>query len=85
MERRKAWRLLQSQAGIESVDYEAQRQVLADVDEGRVSKEELFARGAKLVAERAAGATGTPPRAARSGPAGGGASNPAPRVASPPD
>jgi pyruvate-ferredoxin/flavodoxin oxidoreductase len=85
VERRKAWRLLQSQAGIVNSDYKAQRQVLADVDEGRLPMEELFARGAELVAERVAEATGQPPKAAKNATAGGGVANPAPRVASPPE
>jgi hypothetical protein len=53
VERRKAWRLLQSKAGIENADYEAQRSILADVDAGRVSREELFARGHEMLRERA--------------------------------
>jgi pyruvate-ferredoxin/flavodoxin oxidoreductase len=85
VERRKAWRLLQSQAGIVNQDYKAQREVLKDVDEGRLAKEELFRRGAELVAEKVAEATGKPARVAMSVPAGGGATNPASRVASPPE
>src|SRR5262249_41708296 len=42
VERRKAWRMLQSKAGIENREYAAQRALLADVDAGRISKEELF-------------------------------------------
>jgi pyruvate-ferredoxin/flavodoxin oxidoreductase len=52
VERRKAWRMLQSKAGIENREYIAQRSVLADVDAGKISKEELFARGEQLVKER---------------------------------
>jgi pyruvate-ferredoxin/flavodoxin oxidoreductase len=52
VERRKAWRMLQSKAGIENKEYNAQRSVLADVDAGKVSKEELFARGEQLLKER---------------------------------
>jgi pyruvate-ferredoxin/flavodoxin oxidoreductase len=52
VERRKAWRLLQSKAGIENREYKAQRQLLADVDAGRIAKEELFARGEELLRER---------------------------------
>ena len=51
VERRKAWRMLQSKAGIENREYKAQRSVLADVDAGRISKEELFARGRGADAE----------------------------------
>jgi len=52
IERRKAWRMLQSKAGIENLEYKAQRSILSDVDAGRVSKEELFARGPELLKER---------------------------------
>ena len=55
VERRKAWRLLQSKAGIENREYKAQRSILADVDAGRISREELFARAEELLRERAAG------------------------------
>jgi pyruvate-ferredoxin/flavodoxin oxidoreductase len=52
VERRKAWRMLQSKAGIENREYKAQRSILADVDAGKVSKEELFARAEELMKER---------------------------------
>ncbi|HET6278953.1 MAG TPA: hypothetical protein VFG08_09230, partial [Candidatus Polarisedimenticolia bacterium] len=52
VERRKAWRMLQSKAGIENREYRAQRAILADVDAGRLSKEELFARAEELLRER---------------------------------
>jgi pyruvate-ferredoxin/flavodoxin oxidoreductase len=52
VERRKAWRMLQSKVGIENKEYTAQRSILADVDAGRISKEELFARGVQLLKER---------------------------------
>jgi pyruvate-ferredoxin/flavodoxin oxidoreductase len=52
VERRKAWRMLQSKAGIENREYQAQRAILADVDAGRISKEDLFARGEQLLKER---------------------------------
>ena len=55
VERRKAWRMLQSKAGIENREYKAQRSILADVDLGRLSKEELFARGEELLRERSKG------------------------------
>jgi pyruvate-ferredoxin/flavodoxin oxidoreductase len=53
VERRKAWRMLQSKAGIENRDYKAQRALLNDVDAGKVSKEDLFARGEEMIRERA--------------------------------
>jgi pyruvate-ferredoxin/flavodoxin oxidoreductase len=52
VERRKAWRMLQSKAGIVNKEYAAQRAILADVDAGKVSKDELFTRGHELVRER---------------------------------
>ena len=55
VERRKAWRLLQSKAGIVNKEYIAQRTLLADVDSETVSKEELFARAEELFEERLLG------------------------------
>jgi pyruvate-ferredoxin/flavodoxin oxidoreductase len=52
VERRKAWRMLQSKAGIENRDYAAQRSILADVDAGKISKEDLFTGGEQLLKER---------------------------------
>ncbi len=52
VERRKAWRMLQSKAGVENREYKAQRSILADVDAGKLSKEELFARAEELIRER---------------------------------
>jgi len=40
VERRKAWRLLQSKAGVENLEYRAQRALLARLDAG-----EIHARG----------------------------------------
>jgi pyruvate-ferredoxin/flavodoxin oxidoreductase len=53
VERRKAWRLLQSKAGVENKDYRAQRSLLARVDKGEVPKEELRKRGQALLDEEA--------------------------------
>jgi len=55
VERRKAWRMLQSKAGIVNKDYVAQKAVLAEVDAGKLSKDELFRRGEQLVMERRQG------------------------------
>jgi pyruvate-ferredoxin/flavodoxin oxidoreductase len=60
VERRKAWRMLQSKAGIENREYKAQRSILSDVDAGRLSKEELFARGDAILRERAKAGIGAP-------------------------
>jgi pyruvate-ferredoxin/flavodoxin oxidoreductase len=52
VERRKAWRMLQSKAGIENREYKAQRALLADVDAGKISKADLFAHAELLLRER---------------------------------
>jgi pyruvate-ferredoxin/flavodoxin oxidoreductase len=54
VERRKAWRLLQSRAGQRNIDLEAQTALLAKVDKGEISLEELEARGASLFEEQLA-------------------------------
>ena len=55
VERRKAWRLLQSKAGIVNKEYIAQRALLTDVDAGTLSKDEFFSRGEELFEERLLG------------------------------
>lgn len=52
VERRKAWRMLQSKAGIKNRDYEAQKAILADVDAGKISKDEFFAHAHEMVQEK---------------------------------
>jgi pyruvate-ferredoxin/flavodoxin oxidoreductase len=52
VERRKAWRMLQSKAGIENKEYQAQRAILADVDSGKISREDFFARAEELLKAR---------------------------------
>jgi pyruvate-ferredoxin/flavodoxin oxidoreductase len=52
VERRKAWRMLQSKAGVENREYKAQRSLLADVDAGKISREDFFARAEELLRER---------------------------------
>ena len=59
IERRKAWRLLQSKVGIQNTEYAAQRAILADVDAGIISQEELFARAEALLEERVLGPAAT--------------------------
>src|ERR1700704_1644126 len=49
VERRKAWRMLQSKAGVENREYKAQRSILADVDAGKISREDFFARADELL------------------------------------
>jgi pyruvate-ferredoxin/flavodoxin oxidoreductase len=52
VERRKAWRMLQSKAGIENREYKAQRALLADVDTNKISKADLFAYAELMLKER---------------------------------
>ena len=47
--------MLQSKANIENKEYKAQRSILAEVDAGKISKDELFARGEDLLRERVKG------------------------------
>jgi hypothetical protein len=51
--------MLQSKAGIVNKDYAAQRSILAEVDAGKISKEELFARGEQLLRDRLQPAVGS--------------------------
>jgi pyruvate-ferredoxin/flavodoxin oxidoreductase len=69
VERRKAWRMLQSKAGIENREYKAQRSLLADVDAGKISKEDFFASAERLLNERLPGAAPHKPVEARPRPA----------------
>ena len=70
VERRKAWRMLQSKAGVENREYKAQRTLLADVDAGRVSREEFFKHAEQLLRARIDGpAAHKPPVAAAPRPA----------------
>jgi len=43
VERRKSWRLLQSKAGVENLEYEAQRALLAKVDAGEIAFDAFLA------------------------------------------
>ncbi|HXD19466.1 MAG TPA: thiamine pyrophosphate-dependent enzyme, partial [Vicinamibacterales bacterium] len=52
VERRKAWRMLQSKAGIVNKEYQAQKAILADVDAGKITKEQLFAGAEELMKAR---------------------------------
>jgi hypothetical protein len=72
VERRKAWRMMQSKAGIENREYKAQRSILADVDAGKLSKEEFFARADQLLKERMPGAPAHKPAEPRPRPAAAG-------------
>jgi pyruvate-ferredoxin/flavodoxin oxidoreductase len=54
VERRKAWRMLQSKSGIVNKEYAAQRDLLAEVDAGKLPLEEFLTRGHELIKERLA-------------------------------
>ena len=49
VERRKAWRLLQSKAGVVNLDYKAQRAVLARLEAGEIALDDFFKRAGELV------------------------------------
>jgi hypothetical protein len=68
VERRKAWRMLQSKAGIENKEYKAQRAILADVDAGKISREDFFARAEEMLKERLQSAAAEAPRPANPAP-----------------
>ena len=50
VERRKAWRMLQSKAGVANKDYLAQRAFLAKVDKGEISAADAKAKTRELFA-----------------------------------
>jgi pyruvate-ferredoxin/flavodoxin oxidoreductase len=52
VERRKSWRMLQSKAGIVNKEYIAQKALLAEVDAGKISKDEFFAHAHEMLAEK---------------------------------
>lgn len=52
VERRKAWRMLQSRAGIKNREYEAQKALLAEVDSGKLPLKEFLEHGYELIAEK---------------------------------
>lgn len=51
VERRKAWRMLQSHSGQANKDYETQKALIAKVDSGEVSVADLKAKGLKILEE----------------------------------
>jgi len=55
VERRKAWRMLQSKAGIVNKEYSAQKAILADVDAGRISMDEFLKNAREILNERVSG------------------------------
>ena len=69
VERRKAWRMLQSKAGIENREYKAQRALLAEVDANRVPMETFFAHAELMLKERLAASGGAAHKPAAPAPA----------------
>jgi len=68
VERRKAWRMLQSKAGIENREYKAQRSLLNDVDAGTIAREDFFAHADRLLKERLPATAAHKPPEPRSAP-----------------
>jgi pyruvate-ferredoxin/flavodoxin oxidoreductase len=55
VERRKAWRMLQSKAGIVNKEYAAQKAILAEVDSGKLPLDEFLTNAHELLRERLTG------------------------------
>jgi pyruvate-ferredoxin/flavodoxin oxidoreductase len=55
VERRKAWRMLQSKAGIVNKEYAAQKAILADVEAGKIPMAEFLANAREILNERVSG------------------------------
>jgi pyruvate-ferredoxin/flavodoxin oxidoreductase len=55
VERRKAWRMLQSKAGIVNKEYAAQKAILADVDSGKIPLDEFLLHAHEILKERLTG------------------------------
>ena len=55
VERRKAWRMLQSKAGIVNKEYAAQKAILAEVDAGKIPLAEFLANANEILKERLTG------------------------------
>jgi pyruvate-ferredoxin/flavodoxin oxidoreductase len=54
VERRKAWRLLQSKAGIDNKEYRAQKALLSRLDKQEISRTELLQAGSRILREEVA-------------------------------
>ena len=52
VEGRKAWRMLQSKAGVENREYKAQRAILGELDGGKMTKDDLFANAETMMKAR---------------------------------
>ena len=49
VERRKSWRMIQSRAGVESVDYNAQREILAKLEAGEITRQDVLENGVSVI------------------------------------
>jgi pyruvate-ferredoxin/flavodoxin oxidoreductase len=54
-ERRKAWRMLQSKAGIVNKEYQAQKAILVEVDAGKIPLDEFLTHAHEMLRERITG------------------------------
>jgi pyruvate-ferredoxin/flavodoxin oxidoreductase len=52
VERRKAWRMLQSKAGIDNLEYRAQRELLLALDQGKIARDDFLARADELLQQK---------------------------------
>ncbi len=59
VERRKAWRMLQSKAGIVNKEYQAQKALLAEVDAGKIPMADFLAHAEEMLEERLGNLTPT--------------------------
>lgn len=49
VERRKSWRMIQSRAGIENIDYVAQRTILDLLTKGEITRQDVLEKGAAVI------------------------------------
>ena len=49
VERRKAWRMMQSRAGQENLDYATQKKILAKIRSGEITRDEVWEKGAAVL------------------------------------
>ncbi|MDG2167978.1 MAG: 2-oxoacid:acceptor oxidoreductase family protein [Opitutales bacterium] len=53
IERRKAWRMMQSRAGQENIDYATQREIIAKLESGDIARDDVWEKGAEALQEEA--------------------------------
>ncbi len=53
IERRKAWRMMQSRASQENIDYEMQKEIVGKLKSGEISRDEVWEKGADVLNEEA--------------------------------